>query len=86
MLNAVPVVGLEQAPSTREPPGRLDDVSAKEKVVTDPEGAAHGSRRVAGIQMQAMRPLQARAIVIVAPEHVGRPSESFKSSTPRDAA
>ena len=61
MLDAVPTITIEQAPSAREPPGRLDYISAKEKVVTDPEGAAHGSRRVAGIQMQAMRPLQARS-------------------------
>jgi hypothetical protein len=46
--------------------------------MADPPRAAHRTHRLAGIQVGVMSPLEPAHVVVVAPEHVGRPGQQLE--------
>jgi hypothetical protein len=77
VLDALTRLTFEEALRAREPAGRGGRLPSKHQVPADPERAARGARRLAGVQMGAMSTLQAAHVLVVAAEHVGRPREQL---------
>jgi hypothetical protein len=77
-LDRVTLLAFEQPSRAREPSQGGARLSPERQVVADPERAAHGPRRLAGVQVGVMCPLEAAHIVVVAPEHVGGPRQQLE--------
>src|SRR5215212_9100062 len=76
-LDTVTLLAFEQSLRASEPSQGGTHLAAEKQVVADPEGAAHGARGVASLQVCVMGALQAAHVLVVAAEHVGRPRQEL---------
>ena len=82
-LDAVLLRLVQQALRASEPATRPSRLASEQHVVADPERAAHSTRRIAGIEVRVMRPLQAAHVIVVAAEQVRRPCEQLQVLRPQ---
>jgi hypothetical protein len=78
VLDAVAAVVLELAACTTEPPSRMGAPTTKQQVVADPEPASRRAGNVAGREIQVIRTLEGGHVLVVPPDHVGRPRQQLE--------
>jgi len=76
-FGAVPTLRGKHTLGTGEPAARTSGLSAKEKVVPDPESTAGRAGCFTPVEVQLMGAFQAAPIRIVASDHVGRSRQQF---------
>ena len=71
MLDPLAVLSVEQPLRPCQPAAGTTNLAPAGEVGADPERAAHGGQRLAGVQVGAVRPLQEPEVVVLPAEHVG---------------
>ena len=68
----------EQTLRAAEPAARRSDGAVRHEVEPDPERAPHRTRRLARLEVRAMRALEDGHVLVVEGEHVGGNSEALE--------